>query len=710
MEPPPRLFRIDSHPTDSHEGIGLRAGSPLPFGATVVPGGVNFSVFSRHATACELALFRSGEREPFAIIPFPAQWRIGQVFTMVVFDLDIESIEYAYRMDGPFDSAMGHRFDPTRFLLDPYARLIGGREVWGQAPDWSNPCQYRSRILLNDFDWEGDRPLETPIEDLVIYEAHVRGLTAHASSGVSVPGTYAAIREKIPYLKSLGVNCIELMPIQEFDEFDNARESADGGLLLNYWGYSTVGFFAPKAGYAATGRLGMQADELKATVKALHAAGIEVILDVVFNHTAEGNERGPCFSFRGLDNKIYYMLAPEGQYCNYSGCGNTLNCNNPIVRDMILDCLRYWVAEYHVDGFRFDLASILGRDQNGTPLANPPLLETLAHDPILGTSKLIAEAWDAGGLYQVGSFPSWGRWAEWNGRFRDDARRFLRGDPGLGRSMAVRVAGSPDLYHEDRRGTGASINFITCHDGFTLRDLVSYDRKHNSANGEDNRDGDSDNHSWNCGAEGDTDDPDVNALRDRQVRNALTLLLVSQGTPMLTAGDEFGNSQGGNNNAYCQDNETSWLDWSLVEQNSGLHRFSARLIAFRRSHAVLRNNFHFRYADWLGSGRPDISFHGVEPWNPDFSDGSRTFAFMLCGQHARDGALPDNTLWVGMNMHWEDHRFSLPAAPSGTVWHRVVDTARVSPDDIAEAGGEVSLGTDEGVTVRARSMVLLMAK
>jgi isoamylase len=704
------VFRIDNHPTASHAGFDLRPGRPLPFGATTVPGGVNFSVFSRHATTCELVLFHAGEQEPFAVIPFPDAWRVGQVFTMVVFDLDIESLEYAYRMDGPFDAVAGHRFDRTRDLLDPYARLIAGREAWGETPDWTRPSQYRGRVMIDDFDWECDSPLGTPVEDLVIYEVHVRGFTAHPSAGVAAPGTYAAIREKIPYLKALGINCVELMPIQEFDEFDNSRPAPSGeGMLLNYWGYSTVGFFAPKAGYAATGRLGMQADELKATIKALHAAGIEVILDVVFNHTAEGDERGPYISFRGVDNRTYYILSPEGHYCNYSGCGNTLNCNNPIVRDMILDCLRHWVAEYHVDGFRFDLASILGRDQDGTPLANPPLLEALAHDPILGTSKLIAEAWDAGGLYQVGSFPSWGRWAEWNGRYRDDVRRFLRSEAGMASAMAERIAGSPDLYHWNRRGTGASINFITCHDGFTLHDLVAYDHKHNAGNGEDNRDGENENHSWNCGAEGPTTDGGVLALRGRQIRNAFAMLLVSQGTPMFPAGDEMGNTQHGNNNAYCQDNATSWLDWSLLDANADLHRFCTKLIAFRRAHPVLRNNFHFQYRDWLGSGIPDISFHGVTPWQPDFSDSARTFAFMLCGRHARDGAMPDNTLYVAMNMHWEDHDFALPVPPDGTRWHVAVDTARPAPDDIRDQGQELPLDASEAVAVQARSVVVLIA-
>jgi isoamylase len=488
--------RIDLHPTQTYEGYKLRPGRTFPFGATFVPGGVNFSVFSRHAESCTLVLFDKGAPAPKVEIPFPDAFRIGNVYSMIVFDLDFENIEYGYRMTGPFDTREGHRFDPTKILLDPYARAIGGRDTWRVNPDWNDVYHHRGRLVLDDFDWEGGHPLETPVEDLVIYEMHVRSFTADPSSKVKAPGTFAAIRSKIPYLKKLGVNCIELMPIYEFDEFENSRVNPEtGDWLLNYWGYSTLGFFAPKAGFAATGKIGMQVDEVKTLVKELHKNGIEVILDVVFNHTAEGNERGPTISFRGLDNKTYYMLTPEGYYFNFSGTGNTLNCNNPIVRDMVLDCLRYWAAEYHVDGFRFDLAAILGRDQNGAPLLNPPLLESLAFDPILAKCKLIAEAWDAGGLYQVGSFPAFGRWAEWNGKYRDAVRKFLKGDEHMVGEMAQRIQGSPDLYAREQRGAAASINFITCHDGFTLADLVSYNDKHNEANGEHNNDGANDNNS-----------------------------------------------------------------------------------------------------------------------------------------------------------------------------------------------------------------------
>jgi isoamylase len=704
------MNRIDTYPTHSHGSFQLRPGRPLPFGATIVPGGVNFSIFSSAATSCELVLFRKHAREPFAEIPFPDEFRIGHVFTMVVFDLDYEEIEYGYRMDGPFDPRTGNRFDKTKVLMDPYAKAIGGRDVWGAEPDWSDPYMHRARLVYDDFDWQNDRPLETPMEDLVIYEMHVRGLTRHPSSRVKHPGTFAAIREKIPYLRQLGVNCVELLPIHEFDEFENSRMSpVTGQRLMNYWGYSNVGFFAPKAGYAATGKLGMQVDELKTLVKALHAARIEVILDVVFNHTAEGNEQGPYISYRGLDNRTYYLLTPQGYYYNFSGCGNTLNCNNPVVRSMILDCLRYWAAEYHVDGFRFDLASILSRDQNGAPMANPPLLESLAFDPILGKCKLIAEAWDAGGLYQVGSFPSWGRWAEWNGRFRDDIRRFLTGDAGVVGGIAQRIQGSPDLYAWQNRGANASVNFITCHDGFSLMDLVSYNGKHNEANGENNNDGADDNHSWNCSWEGPSTSPDVNFLRRKQIKNAAAMLLVSRGVPMILSGDEMGHTQQGNNNCYCQDNEISWLDWGDLEKNGDLFDFFRKMIAFRLGHPVLRNAAHFRNRDFVGSGLPDISWHGTKAWWADFSS-SLTLAFMLDGKHAKDGAASDQTLYVALNMHWETHAFELPRPHQDTRWHVAVNTDIPAPADIWEAGQEKMLDNQYEFTAGPRSVVILVAK
>jgi isoamylase len=705
------MERIDLHPTHTVAGHKLRPGRAFPFGATFVPGGVNFSVFSRHATDCTLVLFDKGAAQPKAEIPFPDAFRIGNVFSMIVFDLDFENVEYGYRMDGPFAPHAGHRFDRTKILQDPYARAIGGRDSWRAQPDWNNVYPHRSRLVLDDFDWEGERPLERPAEDLIIYEMHVRSFTAHPSSGERAPGTFAAIRGKLPYLKELGVNCVELMPMYEFDEFENSRPSpVTGDTLLNYWGYSTVGFFAPKAGFAATGRFGMQVDEFKTLVKELHKNGIEVILDVVFNHTAEGNEQGPTLCFRGIDNKTYYMLTPEGYYFNFSGTGNTLNCNNPIVRNMVLDCLRYWAAEYHVDGFRFDLAAILGRDQNGAPLSNPPLLESLAYDPILAKCKLIAEAWDAGGLYQVGSFPAFGRWAEWNGKYRDAVRKFIKGDAGLVGEMAQRVQGSPDLYAAAARGAAATINFVTCHDGFTLADLVTYDNKHNEANGEENRDGANDNYSWNCGWEGPTDDPEVTSLRQRLMKNAMAILFISRGVPMLLMGDEMGRSQKGNNNAYCHDNELTWLDWRLYRDNHELFRFVRTLIAFRNAHPVLRSAHHFRNTDYVGSGFPDISWHGVTPWAADWSGYSRTLAFMLCGHHARGGTVKDDHLYVIMNMHWEGCEFGLPGLPEPYRWRVFANTAATAPEDVWEPGTEPVLHDQRRFVTGARSVAILVGR
>jgi glycogen operon protein len=701
--------RIDSHPTHEHKGFKLRAGKPYPLGATVVPGGVNFAIFSRYATDCTLILFEKGGSHPLVEIPFHPDHRVGNVYTVMVFDLEIEEIEYGFRMDGPFAPHQGHWFDPSKILLDPYARAINGRDIWNAPVDHDNPFQHRGLLIPEDYDWEEDRPLEIPIQDLVIYEMHVRGFTQHPSSGSRFAGTYSAIREKIPYLKELGVNCIELMPVFEFDEHEYDRiNPLTNEKLINYWGYSSVGFFAPKSGYAATGPLGMQADEFKTLIKDLHRAGIEIILDVVFNHTAEGNELGETISFRGIDNKTYYMLAPDGRYMNFSGTGNTMNCNNPVVRNMVIDCLRYWVYEYHIDGFRFDLASILGRDQYGMPLANPPLIEHLAYDPVLARCKLIAEAWDAGGLYQVGSFPSYGRWAEWNGKYRDALRRFNKGDAGMVWEVAQRIQGSPDLYHG--RGTGASINFITCHDGFSLMDLYSYNHKHNEANGEENRDGANDNHSWNCGVEGPTDDPGIKQTRRRLIKNAVAMLMVSQGVPMINMGDEIGHTKYGNNNTYCHDNALNWLDWAMVEQNADLFRFFQQMIAFRHAHPALRSRDHFQHRDHVSSGYPDISWHTTQAWAPDWGEHVRTLAFMLCGKHALGGTAHDDFIYVAMNMHWTGHNFQLPNLPRGQRWHLFADTNRPSPDDICVPGEEKLLRDQRLIPVEARSLVIALGR
>ena len=706
------MERIDVHPTHTYQGYKLRCGKPFPFGANLVPGGVNFSIFSSYATSCTLVLFEKHAKKPLVEIPFPEEFTIGNVYCMTVFDLDYENLEYGYRMDGPNNFQEGHWFDTSKILMDPYAKVIGGRDIWGVTPDWNDIYHHRGRIVFDDFDWEDDRPLEIPPEDQIIYEMHVRSFTRHPSSGIKEKhqGTFAGIRDKIPYLKELGVTSVELMPIYEFDEFENSRPNPQTGeMLLNYWGYSTVGFFAPKAGYAATGKFGMQVDELKALIKELHKNGIEVILDVVFNHTAEGNERGPTISFRGIDNKTYYMLTPEGYYYNFSGTGNTLNCNNPVVRGIVLDCLRYWAAEYHIDGFRFDLAAILGRDPWGAPLANPPLLESLAFDPILAKCKLIAEAWDAGGLYQVGSFPAYGRWAEWNGKYRDGIRKFLKGDGNVG-DVAQRLQGSPDLYAWSGRAPATSINFITAHDGFTLMDMVSYDGKHNDANGENNNDGTNDNDSWNCGWEGPTDDFGINTLRRRQIKNAVAILMVSQGVPMILMGDEIGRTKYGNNNTYCHDNELNWLDWNLREKNADLFKFFKDCIAFRKAHPVLRNQWHFHNCDYMGSGYADITWHGTQAWNADWSDSSRTLAFMLCGKHAKQGDAEDSYIYVAMNMHWEAHWFELPGLHPGMKWRVFANTGATSPHDSWEPGTEPVLENQSGLLLGDRSVAILVGK
>ena len=555
------------------------------YGACVASNGVSFTINSHGATRCTLLLFKPQAPKPYARIPFPDSYRIGDTYSMLVFDIKPDEFEYAFSFDGPYEPAKGLLFNEENVLLDPYSRAVTGQRKWGEKPEGGKDFEYRARVVKSSFDWGNIKQLEQPFEDLVIYETHVRGYTKDKSSGVSAPGTFAGLKDKIPYLKDLGINAVELMPIFEFDEMESARV-VDGVQLYNYWGYNTVSFFAPNTSYAFNEEHNHEGDELKSLIKALKENGIEVILDVVFNHTAEGNEMGPCFSFKGIDNNVYYMLTPDAHYYNFSGCGNVMNCNHPVVRSFIIDCLRHWAIEYRVDGFRFDLASILGRDQNGAPMANPPILESLAFDPVLGKMKLIAEAWDAGGLYQVGSFPSWNRWAEWNGRYRDDMRSFLKGDDGMAGNAITRITGSRDLYSPESRGHKASVNFLTCHDGFTLYDLYSYNEKHNEKNGWNNTDGDNNGHSWNCGAEGETDDPNVNGLRRRLIKNAFAALLCSRGPAMFFAGDEFCNTQFGNNNAYCQDNIISWLDWSRLEEFKEIHDFVRHMIQFRKEHPL----------------------------------------------------------------------------------------------------------------------------
>ena len=652
-------------PLDEIAGFQVRPGFYRTNGAVQGKGGVSFTISSHYATGCTLLLFHPREREPYARLPFPDNYRIGSTYSMFVFGLKIEDFEYAYQFDGPYDEAQGHRFDKNAILLDPYARAVTEQRVWGEK--FEGEHIYKARVVENNFDWGARKQLENKLEDLIIYEMHVRGFTMSPTSGVGARGTFEGIREKIPYLKELGVNAIELMPIFEFDEMDSAREH-EGRQLLDYWGYNTVCFFAPNTSYSSVQEHNHEGDELKRLIRELHENGIEVILDVVFNHTAEGNDLGPTFSFKGIDNKIYYMLTPEGYYYNFSGCGNSVNCNHPIVRQFIMDCLRYWVVEYRVDGFRFDLASILSRDQNGAPMDNPPLLENMAFDQILSGVKLIAEAWDAGGLYQVGTFPSWNRWAEWNGRYRDDMRRFLKGDDGMAPAAVARMTGSRDIYDPLVRGQSASVNFLTCHDGFTLYDLYAYNMKHNEANGWNNTDGDNNGNSWNCGCEGDAQDAQVEALRRRMIKNAFAALLCSRGPAMFYAGDEFCNTQHGNNNAYCQDNEISWLDWSRKEKYADVYAFAQFMIRFRKEHPVLR-----KPTRPAACGFADISYHHGRAWNADCGNNARLIGLLYAGQ---DDAGADDLVFVGVNTYWEKLGTSFPDAPSGKRWMLVADTAR----------------------------------
>lgn len=651
-------------PLDVVEGFKIRPGFFRMYGACVASNGVSFTINSHGATRCTLLLFKPQASKPYARIPFPDSYRIGDTYSMLVFDIKPDEFEYAFSFDGPYEPAKGLLFNEENVLLDPYSRAVTGQRKWGEKPEGGKDFEYRARVVKSSFDWGNIKQLEQPFEDLVIYETHVRGYTKDKSSGVSAPGTFAGLKDKIPYLKDLGINAVELMPIFEFDEMESARV-VDGVQLYNYWGYNTVSFFAPNTSYAFNEEHNHEGDELKSLIKALKENGIEVILDVVFNHTAEGNEMGPCFSFKGIDNNVYYMLTPDAHYYNFSGCGNVMNCNHPVVRSFIIDCLRHWAIEYRVDGFRFDLASILGRDQNGAPMANPPILESLAFDPVLGKMKLIAEAWDAGGLYQVGSFPSWNRWAEWNGRYRDDMRSFLKGDDGMAGNAITRITGSRDLYSPESRGHKASVNFMTCHDGFTLYDLYSYNEKHNEKNGWNNTDGDNNGHSWNCGAEGETDDPNVNGLRRRLIKNAFAALLCSRGPAMFFAGDEFCNTQFGNNNAYCQDNIISWLDWSRLEEFKEIHDFVRHMIQFRKEHPILRKMTKPSSCQF-----PEISVHNGTPFNASTDYKTKLIGIMYAGRNEED--TEDDIVFYCMNAYWEPLVMQLPVLPNGKHWH--VDT------------------------------------
>ncbi len=672
----------------------------MPLGAFSIADGVNFALLTRHATSVRLVLMPLEEDRTLAELPLDQRLnRTGDHWHILVKDLP-PSFRYGWRVDGP--ALDGNRFNPEIVLIDPACTALSGGITWGENADYfrgpytgAKGTHRRSVFFRRSFDWREDSPLRIPLEDSIIYELHVRGFTAHPSSGVSKPGTFAGLVEKIAYLKELGVTAVELLPVHEFDEddcvFSNPRT---GEHLRNFWGYNSVAFAAPKAAYAATAENHGQVYEFREMVRAFHEAGIEVFLDVVFNHTGEGDDRGRTYSFRGLDNNLYYLMSPDGRYLNFSGCGNTVNCNHPVVRELILTCLRFWVADMHVDGLRFDLASVFGRDRFGNVLLEPPIVEMIAEDGLLRDTKLIAEPWDAAGLYQVGYFPFGQRWSEWDGRYRDDVRKFWRGDLGMAGDLASRFCGSADLYETSGRSPMHSVNFITCHDGFTLWDLVSYNRKHNEANGEANRDGLDSNWSWNCGVEGPSRDPEVQRLRKRQAKNLLATLLLSQGVPMLLAGDEFLRTQQGNNNAWCQDNAISWVDWRLKQEHADFWRFARMMIALRKRHPALRRRTFFRGPGIEGTRAPDIIWHGVEPFQPDFSPGIRTLAFSLDG--SQTGREPDRDFFIACNAWVEPVPFRIPPAPSGKPWRRSIDTALPSPLDI--------VGLDEGPVVAADSI------
>jgi glycogen operon protein len=712
------------------DNIAVDCGKALPLGTSLANDGVNFAIFSRNATAMTLILFESAHpNSPKIEIPLDKKGnKTGNVWHCFIRGIGAGAC-YLYRADGPYFPEKGLRFNPHKALLDPYAKALtdisdwdygkckgydtgkpGGDLTYSYDDDLTN--KPRCIVIDDKFDWQGDTPLNYPLRFSVIYETHVKGLTAHPGSGVKHPGTYRGVIEKIPFFKDLGVTSLEFLPVQEFNEKEiHSRNPRTGEKLTNYWGYSTAAFFAPKGSYAADTSPGGQVREFKEMVRELHKEGIEVILDIVFNHTAEGNEQGPTISFRGLDNSIYYMLCENRRYYqNYSGCGNTMNCNHPVVRTFIMDCLRYWVMEMHVDGFRFDLGSILGRDQNGRLLENPPTLERIAEDPILNSTKIIAEAWDAGGAYQVGWFPG-GRWAEWNDKFRDDVRKYWRSDPKGTRLLATRLSGSSDLYLRDGRKPFHSINFITSHDGFTMQDLVSYNDKHNEDNGEENRDGSNNNLSYNYGVEGSAADPIIKTIRERLLKNFFATMMVSLGTPMILGGDELGRTQRGNNNAYCQDNEISWYDWSLLEKNKNLYRFVKEMIAFRlRHHGFMRPEF-FTGRGGNYNGIPDISWYDEKGDSPDWDEIGYFLALRLDGSRADIYAdRDDNDFFIMFNADIDTKAFVLAQPSSKKEWFRVVDTGLQSPNDILQPGNEKILPSQNVYPVKARSMAILLSK
>jgi isoamylase len=702
----------------------IKPGHAHPLGATPDANGVNFSIFVERGTSVELLLFDAhDDPEPVYTIQLdPYTHRSWHLWHVYVEGLK-PGCHYAYRVDGYHDtSGYGDRYNPNKVLIDPYAK--GNTDVlWDRVaactPDDNVRTSMRSVVVdITDYDWEGDRPLNLPMKDSIVYEMHVRGFTQSPSSNCQYPGTFSGVIEKIPYLKELGVTAVELLPVFDFDQREVKQLGPDGTPLRNYWGYDTFSFFAPENSYCISPETGSHITEFRDMVKALHKAGIEVILDVVFNHTSEGNERGPVINFKGLANSCYYMLSPQDKqyYMNYSGCGNTVNGNHPITEKLIIESLIFWVNEMHVDGFRFDEAVILCRDQNGVPTIYPPVIWDIELSDVLANTKVIAEAWDAAGLYEIGFFPGY-RWGEWNGRYRDTIRRFVKGDAGYvdGKTLVGRVAdviaGSADIFQANDELPINSINFITCHDGFTLNDLVSYNEKHNEANGENNRDGINDNLSWNCGFEGATVDQAVEALRRRQIKNFAAILLLSQGVPMILSGDEIRRTQQGNNNAYCQDNEISWFDWSLVDKNHDLYRFFKHMIAFRKTLPTLRRD-HFFNGQTNERGLADISWHGCRLYSPGWGDASsKVLAFTLGGFPQKDGS-SSTDIHVMLNMDWHDLDFDVPPLDNRR-WYRVVDTALDTPHDIVDLPlepGEENRLTASTYHVKNRSVVVLISR
>ncbi|HOE66113.1 MAG TPA: glycogen debranching protein GlgX [Candidatus Hydrogenedentes bacterium] len=671
--------------------LNVLPGRAFPLGSNVGDTGVRFAIVSRNATRVWLALFDGPKaRKPAVEIPFdPEKHRVGDVWSIYIEGLG-PGVLYLYRVEGPDDPARGHRFNSKYFLLDPYAKCIVGDVASRNA---------KCMVVDESKDWIDDLRPRIPMSKTIIYETHVRGFTIHPSSGIVNAGAYKALIQKIPYLKALGVTAVNLLPVQEIGETElPVRNPITGERLTNYWGYNPIGFFAPAGRYASEKGMGEQLREFREMVAALHQAGIEVILDVVFNHTAEGNEEGPTLSFRGIDNSLYYILDPDGSYANYSGCGNTLNCNHPVVRDLIVDCLRYWAAVMHVDGFRFDLASVLGRDQKGRVTENAGTIERIAEDPVLRDVKLIAEAWDAGGAYQVGSFGD-SRWAEWNGRYRDDVRRYWRGDPGTKGAFALRLTGSPDLYEHSGRGPMQSINFVTAHDGFTLRDLVSYNRKHNKANGENDRDGMEVNDSWNCGAEGETTDPAVLALRARMQKNFVATLLLSVGVPMILGGDEFGRTQQGNNNAYCQDNEISWYDWTLLTQNEELHRFCTEMIRFRSDNPAFQRERYFTGLPSVLGAEPDILWFDPHGDRQTWENEDPRLGLLINGTE-NDG------VWLYLMFNPTSKRASFRLSDKD--WRLRIDTSAGESFDVRDPDRAAPV-IESVIVVESRSIVVLSA-